>query len=98
MCGRLLIPASNSWLVVVLTVPPHHHHHHAEQEMKFPKPILKVLKGRGIAAPTPIQIQGLPVAYVQPPSPSPRALLFSTVCVTRFCLWFVAGYRLSTLC
>jgi ATP-dependent RNA helicase DDX41 len=32
------------------------------QEMKFPKPIISVLRKRGIASPTPIQIQGLPVA------------------------------------
>eukprot|EP01134_Creolimax_fragrantissima_P001536 CFRG1536T1 len=31
-------------------------------EMKFPKPILRVLKEKGIKRPTPIQIQGLPVA------------------------------------
>ncbi|XP_063933646.1 probable ATP-dependent RNA helicase DDX41 [Zophobas morio] len=31
-------------------------------EMKFPKPILRALKKRGIKRPTPIQMQGLPVA------------------------------------
>ena len=38
------------------------------QEMKFPKPILEVLKKKGILSPTPIQIQGLPVAYVCSPA------------------------------
>jgi len=36
----------------------------AGQEMKFPKTILTALKKRGIAKPTPIQIQGLPVVSV----------------------------------
>jgi ATP-dependent RNA helicase DDX41 len=31
-------------------------------EMKFPKPILRALRKRGIKRPTPIQMQGLPVA------------------------------------
>jgi ATP-dependent RNA helicase DDX41 len=31
-------------------------------EMKFPKPIMRELKRRGIKVPTPIQMQGLPVA------------------------------------
>jgi ATP-dependent RNA helicase DDX41 len=30
--------------------------------MKFPEPILKYLKEKKIDAPTPIQLQGLPVA------------------------------------
>ncbi len=30
--------------------------------MKFPPPILKYLEGKGIKKPTPIQIQGVPVA------------------------------------
>ncbi|PQQ11362.1 Helicase [Prunus yedoensis var. nudiflora] len=29
--------------------------------MKFPEPILKTLKAKGIVQPTPIQVQGLPV-------------------------------------
>eukprot|EP00002_Diphylleia_rotans_P018849 TRINITY_DN3649_c0_g2_i2.p1 TRINITY_DN3649_c0_g2~~TRINITY_DN3649_c0_g2_i2.p1 ORF type:complete len:615 (-),score=164.99 TRINITY_DN3649_c0_g2_i2:1931-3775(-) len=32
------------------------------KDMRFPAPILKVLKSRGISRPTPIQVQGLPVA------------------------------------
>lgn len=32
--------------------------------MRFPKPILDYLRDKGIHKPTPIQIQGLPVAYV----------------------------------
>ena len=32
--------------------------------MKFPQPILDYLKGKKIMKPTPIQTQGLPVAYV----------------------------------
>ncbi|XP_002517695.2 LOW QUALITY PROTEIN: DEAD-box ATP-dependent RNA helicase 35 [Ricinus communis] len=31
------------------------------QDMRFPEPILKTLKAKGIVQPTPIQIQGLPV-------------------------------------
>ena len=32
------------------------------RDMKFPKPILRYLEQKGIKKPTPIQIQGLPVA------------------------------------
>jgi len=37
------------------------------KDLRFPKPILQKLKDKGIKNPTPIQIQGLPVAYVPPP-------------------------------
>ena len=32
------------------------------KEMRFPKPLLDYLKEKGIKKPTPIQVQGLPVA------------------------------------
>nr|XP_016448008.1 PREDICTED: DEAD-box ATP-dependent RNA helicase 35-like isoform X2 [Nicotiana tabacum] len=31
------------------------------KDMRFPEPILKKLKARGIVQPTPIQVQGLPI-------------------------------------
>lgn len=35
--------------------------------MKLPPPIIKYLKGKKILKPTPIQIQGIPTAYVNRP-------------------------------
>jgi ATP-dependent RNA helicase DDX41 len=37
------------------------------QDMKIPKPILDYLKTKGIKHPSPIQMQGLPTAYVASP-------------------------------
>lgn len=37
------------------------------QDMKLPPPIIKYLKGKKILKPTPIQIQGIPTAYVNRP-------------------------------
>ena len=34
------------------------------QDMKIPDCLLKFMKSKGISSPTPIQLQGLPVAYV----------------------------------
>ena len=39
------------------------------QDMKLPKPLLDHLKAKKILAPTPIQLQGLPVACVSLCSP-----------------------------
>lgn len=33
------------------------------QDMKLPKPLLDYLKNKKILSPTPIQLQGIPVAY-----------------------------------
>ena len=41
--------------------------------MKIPEPLLKNLKSKGINSPTPIQIQGIPVAY------DPSTLHYHTV-------------------
>lgn len=38
--------------------------------MKLPKPLLDYLKKKKIEAPTPIQLQGLPVAWVNFQAPS----------------------------
>lgn len=49
------------------------------QDMKIPEPILEYLRSKRIVSPTPIQLQGIPVAYVpceQAPDPITNYLAF----------------------
>jgi ATP-dependent RNA helicase DDX41 len=36
------------------------------EDFKFPRPMIEFINSKGITKPTPIQIQGLPVVYVNP--------------------------------